>query len=437
MLQNMDYESALSQYSKTLSKPDYLRIFLTKTVDYETVNRDLLKLGAKLPRFCSKNFKALVEFHDLAERYLNGETVRSIVEGSSFSKTFLQTALGWTGLLRNQSDAAVVTIEHKRLKTTSFGNNFKYNLNGQIINLRSSYELAFIQQIQLDPNVLNVEYESFKIKYEIYGESRNYVPDFKVTYKSGETEIVEVKNNRSLNRDSNIAKKEFATKFCEERGWKYRYFTENDIIWGSFPKFDDSNILYETKEEEEKVEDEPEIEEVKVVREPRLCDHFMTLIRTNQYNYRNHPRARFDFSYDDIKSYVLSNPPNSLTMADLCSHFNTSRNAIICRVSSDSGVGDFKLWETYYLKEISDTAHDRFKLKLKLKGIKDFDIPTLEDFESHLVSLNRICIFRDLTDYVHWARNKLLRYFYDVLEVDPHEVIEKVNSQFRLRSSSI
>lgn len=435
MLQNMDYESALNQYSKTLSKPDYLRIFLTKTVDFGTVNRDLLKLGVKPPRFCFKNYSALVEFHDLAERYLNGETVRSIVEGSLFSKTFLQTALGWTGVLRNQSDAAAVAIEHKRIKT-NFGKSFKYNFNGQIINLRSSYELAFIQQIQLDPNVLSIEYESFKIKYELYGESKNYIPDFKVTYKSGEVEIVEVKNNRSLIRDSNIAKKEFATKFCEERGWKYRYFTESDIDWGVFPKFDDPNILYES-EEEEKAEEEPEVEEVKVVREPRPCDHFMTLIRTNQYNYRNHPRARFDFSYSDIKDYVLSNPPNSLTMADLCNRFNTSRNAIICRVNSDSGVNDFKLWETYYLKEISDTAHDRFKLKLKLKGIKDFDIPTLEDFESHLVSLNRICIFRDLTDYVHWARNKLLRYFYDVLEVDPHEVIEKVNSQFRLRSSGL
>lgn len=421
---NINYEDALNAYSVSLSKVDYLKIFLSKSISYTEVDEDLRKLGVERPKFSKKNLESLSEFYDAALRYLSGETIRTVVEGTSFSKTFLQTIFQWCGILRNKSDAAIVAIEKDRLKVKGTQKFYGYLCKGKKITLRSKFELAYIQMISSLNNVASVEYESLKIEYTIDGKVRNYVPDFKIVYDDGKVEIAEVKPLEAIDLPQNVVKSEYAIKFCESRGWSYKYITQNDIDWSRFPNWEDENILWFDKPPKKEVKPR---EKRKV--EEKSYSHFITKIKSGEYTYKNHPRVREDITYEKIMSYINQNPANSISISDICRELSTSRNAIACRVVNDSEFKNFKEWETFYLKEISDTEHDLLKLKFKELGIKDFDVPTLEEVKEYLKSLGRKCMIVDLSKFKGWPMSRVYRYYNDVLGVEPHAYIKEINSE--------
>lgn len=55
---------------------------------------------------------------------------------------------------------------------------------------------------------------------------RTYNPDFLVEYTDGRIEIVEMKGGHLIKNPETKKKKEFADKWCEARGMKYRILTK-------------------------------------------------------------------------------------------------------------------------------------------------------------------------------------------------------------------
>ena len=70
------------------------------------------------------------------------------------------------------------------------------------IKYRSSWELYVCKHLDEDQNVLNYDYEPYKIPYLSNVSSkkfRNYIPDFVVNYIDGSQKIIEVKRTSALN----------------------------------------------------------------------------------------------------------------------------------------------------------------------------------------------------------------------------------------------
>lgn len=108
---------------------------------------------------------------------------------------------------------------------------------------RSSWERKFIYWCESNPNVKRWGSECITIPYILAtdGSNHNYHPDFVVEMANGETWVVEIKPQsqckRPLKEDGwlwnaythNMSKWVAAKKFCEDRGLKFKIFTEQTI----------------------------------------------------------------------------------------------------------------------------------------------------------------------------------------------------------------
>ncbi len=113
---------------------------------------------------------------------------------------------------------------------------------------RSSWEFAFMQFCDNNPNVLNWASEAVHINYRnpLTGKSTIYVPDFLITYQDAggrqHAELVEVKPRKETTlegakniRDQaaailNMAKWEAARAWCKAHGLTFRVVTEDMIF---------------------------------------------------------------------------------------------------------------------------------------------------------------------------------------------------------------
>lgn len=130
----------------------------------------------------------------------------------------------------------------------------KYQGDPTKIFFRSSYELKFMQYCDLRENVLSYQSEEFSIPYisPIDGRYHRYFPDFLIKYKDKTGKIrkalIEIKPEKDLKEpDKNPKRKtkswayqvktwavnqqkwSAAEKFCEERGWEFKIFTEKEL----------------------------------------------------------------------------------------------------------------------------------------------------------------------------------------------------------------
>ena len=92
---------------------------------------------------------------------------------------------------------------------------------GKTIHYRSSWELEYAQLLDMDDTVVTWQYEPFAISYEHNGETKQYLPDFLVSYDDGTKELVEVKPERLMITSMNEAKRKAALALCETAGWSY------------------------------------------------------------------------------------------------------------------------------------------------------------------------------------------------------------------------
>ena len=114
---------------------------------------------------------------------------------------------------------------------------------------RSSWEQVFMRFCDENPSVVKWAFESIKIPFQnpLNGKHTVYVPDFFIQYtnKGGKNiaEVIEIKPKKQTLVDAaqrsistkaavtlNHAKWEAATRWCKQKGIKFRVVTEDDIF---------------------------------------------------------------------------------------------------------------------------------------------------------------------------------------------------------------
>ena len=130
------------------------------------------------------------------------------------------------------------TEEHKEKLRLAWKDPTKHKTDGQIkgyyfstklndnIPYRSSYELAYLKQLESDPLVVSYEYEPVRISYFFEGQKHTTIPDFLVHYTDGHTELVEVKANWCLNDESIRCKLEAVKRYASKSNLLFLLVTE-------------------------------------------------------------------------------------------------------------------------------------------------------------------------------------------------------------------
>jgi hypothetical protein len=113
---------------------------------------------------------------------------------------------------------------------------------------RSGWELAFMRFLDNNDNILQWASESISIPYRnpITGKQSIYVPDFLITYRNRNNqmiaEVIEIKPKKQSVVESkmkaneratvavNYAKWDSATKWCKKQGLLFRVITEDDMF---------------------------------------------------------------------------------------------------------------------------------------------------------------------------------------------------------------
>jgi TnsA endonuclease N terminal len=113
---------------------------------------------------------------------------------------------------------------------------------------RSGWEHAFMRFLDNNDNILQWASESISIPYRnpITGKQSIYVPDFLITYKNRNNqmiaEVIEIKPKKQSVIESkmkaneravvavNYAKWDSATKWCKKQGLLFRVITEDDMF---------------------------------------------------------------------------------------------------------------------------------------------------------------------------------------------------------------
>jgi hypothetical protein len=113
---------------------------------------------------------------------------------------------------------------------------------------RSGWELAFMRFLDNNDSILQWASESISIPYRnpITGKQSIYVPDFLITYRNRNNqmiaEVIEIKPKKQSVVESkmkaneratvavNYAKWDAATKWCKKQGLLFRVITEDDMF---------------------------------------------------------------------------------------------------------------------------------------------------------------------------------------------------------------
>lgn len=115
--------------------------------------------------------------------------------------------------------------------------NFYSKKNDETYPYKSSYELAFLHQLEVNVEVLNFLYEPFELYYnDVTGKQRIYRPDFMVLYRDSSIEITEIKPYAML-RDFDVQSKARSCKQYLLENYKdvnisYKFITEKDLFSG-------------------------------------------------------------------------------------------------------------------------------------------------------------------------------------------------------------
>ena len=117
---------------------------------------------------------------------------------------------------------------HHILKLTNgrFKSGYHHSPKAGKVHYRSSYELAFYQQLDQESEVSTYEVEAVQIPYYFDGRQRTYIPDVLIHYTDGGQELVEIKPEALLDTPENDAKFEAAFK---EYGEQFVIVTEHEL----------------------------------------------------------------------------------------------------------------------------------------------------------------------------------------------------------------
>lgn len=92
---------------------------------------------------------------------------------------------------------------------------------GRTCNYRSSWEAAYMEELDSRDDVVDWHYEPFSIPYTLDERTKRYIPDFQVVLRDGRCLIIEVKPPEMTSTEMNNAKMIAAKDFCAKNGWSF------------------------------------------------------------------------------------------------------------------------------------------------------------------------------------------------------------------------
>lgn len=106
--------------------------------------------------------------------------------------------------------------------------------DSQAVEFESSLERDWLEQLDFDPRVEEVQVQPFTLEHEVDGTLRRYTPDVLAVWRRGpvtETVVYEVKLQDDLRDNWLDYRPRFvaATRYCRERGWRFKIVTERRI----------------------------------------------------------------------------------------------------------------------------------------------------------------------------------------------------------------
>lgn len=429
----MSYLDYLKKFNETKEWKDYVEIYANNQVNAITVNNDLNHIfKCSLPwTIWTSTFNMLSHLYDIKRKYvIEGYSLQMLVDEYHFPKTSLNSLLKVIGLLRSKSQATINAMNYGRpIGGQLF---YSYKLNGNYITLKSTYELAFIQQLKSTYNESDIYYESLSIPYiDPDGLTRNYVPDFKI-----KDIIFEVKPEAFLDDELNLCKWDSAKKFCKDNQLRFKIITEKEINWDKYPDWDDKCIEYTEPTHEDIVSSRLEYQRQTgdLYNNIEFDEHFISKIRLGEYNYKMHPRTNTDFSYDSLMNFINQHQAYTVDIwdiYDLC-----DRNMLIRRLRDEAPEDekDIKYWMCKYLNDrsIYRNQFTPYKLKLQIQGIRNFNLKLRDDIILFVRTRDYLITEKDVFNYLGWGRNKSIYYlneFSGLSYSELHEIIEENNSK--------
>jgi len=121
---------------------------------------------------------------------------------------------------RKTSASISLAIKEGRLNTggtIGISGNFYSKKNKQMLHYRSQLELNWYQLLEKMKKVKKYQVEPCVIPYEFEGMQKHYVPDLRIVYTDGSSELVEIKPEPFWNHPINQAKWKAARHWCKTR----------------------------------------------------------------------------------------------------------------------------------------------------------------------------------------------------------------------------
>jgi hypothetical protein len=115
------------------------------------------------------------------------------------------------------------------INTRSKGSYFESKKSNKTVRCRSSYELKYAEMLESDTNVASFKVEPFFIQYEFNGSTKHYHPDFLVTFSDNSKQLVEVKPEKLINTQINVAKFAAARQWCATSNMVFVVVTERQL----------------------------------------------------------------------------------------------------------------------------------------------------------------------------------------------------------------
>ena len=183
--------------------------------DYVTYKRHILESHEEGREFL-KCPACEAPVRDMKSHYKSKHPSRMMPKG-------IQTRVAvWKDFKRTKKGEKKVTTR----KPTFHRGEFDSKKNGQLISYRSGLERDFYDLLEEDKDVTRFYGELYKVPYFWKGKWHDYIPDIRVDYVDGSTEIWEIKPANQTDYEQNRAKWAAADQWATNHGWGFVVHTE-------------------------------------------------------------------------------------------------------------------------------------------------------------------------------------------------------------------
>lgn len=117
----------------------------------------------------------------------------------------------------------------KTRKPTFRSGTFSSSKAGCDLHYRSGMECEFYELLETDNDVVSFFAEPFKVPYCYLGEWHDYIPDLRVNFADGTTQIWEIKPSQQTHYKQNQAKWGSMNDYALNHGWEFVVQTETGL----------------------------------------------------------------------------------------------------------------------------------------------------------------------------------------------------------------